>query len=304
MDGHALGSGAGMTVVRHIEHPGATATALPKGFNVLTEAPKFFQKRESCLGSVWDQFRDPLTFHTQNSALSTAQSSTTVRKVGLFQSLPSPHYQSYPSKVQIHQTISQTISRHVCFSFLLNGPSRNKTHLETSVPEPSLANSMSSSTQPRASLLGSDQPGRWSRDQPRGLRAVIAAHGAASPQLFGNPWLLQAPPWLAMKTKQRSGKRWLRWLSGAKPFAPCPWCQPSADISNLPRQPSLPIRSPSIPRCCWMWSSPTPLLIRFAALPVFLILPKVAFTRRCSHTPQPGQKYQKSPTMACFVQSL
>lgn len=122
MDGHALGSGAGMTVVRHIEHPGATATALPKGFNVLTEAPKFFQKRESCLGSVWDQFRDPLTFHTQNSALSTAQSSTTVRKVRLFQSLPSPHYQSYPSKVQIHQTIFQTISRHVFLFYLMALP--------------------------------------------------------------------------------------------------------------------------------------------------------------------------------------
>lgn len=46
MDGHTLGSGAGMTVVRHIEHPGATATALPQRFNVLTEAHEFFQKLE------------------------------------------------------------------------------------------------------------------------------------------------------------------------------------------------------------------------------------------------------------------
>lgn len=164
------------------------------------------------------------------------------------------------------------------------------------------------SREQRASLLGSDQPGWWSRDQPRGLRAVIAAHGAASPQLFGDPWFLQALPWLATNTKQRrevarDGSDGCHHLC-AKPFAPCPRCQPCADISNLPREPSLPIRSPSIPRCRWMWSSPTPLLIRFAALPVFLILPKVAFTRRCSHTPQPSQKYQKSPTMACFVQSL
>lgn len=73
-----------MMVVGHVEHPGATAMALPRRFNVLTEAHEFFQKLESCLESVWDQFRDPLTFRTQNSALSTAQSSTTLKKVGLF----------------------------------------------------------------------------------------------------------------------------------------------------------------------------------------------------------------------------
>lgn len=107
------------------------------------------------------------------------------------------------------------------------------------------------SREQRASLLGSDQPGWWSRDQPRGLRAVIAAHGAASPQLFGDPWFLQALPWLGTNTKQRrevarDGSDGCHHLC-AKPFAPCPRCQPCADISNLPREPSLPIRSPPSP---------------------------------------------------------